>query len=114
MSNDRQKALEDAAKVCESLLQPEECKLDIVNNRPGNNAKIACANAIRSLITAPPQDDSKERLDWLHNNTFVDADGWEYGVARCKFKDGKLLAAEWTLADHSDIDAARVNSGANK
>jgi hypothetical protein len=46
------------------------------------------------------------RLHWLHNNTYVDAEGYEYGVAKVKFENGQPVSVLWTYADHRDVDAA--------
>ncbi len=48
----------------------------------------------------------KARLDWLHTGSgIVDADGYEWGVARIKFNEqGQMVDAQWTLSDHSDLD----------
>ncbi|SRR6266478_3094473 len=52
------------------------------------------------------------RLHWLHNNTWRDEHGYEYGVAKVKFgANGNPESVFWTLADHSDIDSAMQKHG---
>lgn len=46
-----------------------------------------------------------ERLKFLHS-TNIDKNGYEYGVAKVRFANGQLSNFEWTLSDHSDVDAA--------
>jgi hypothetical protein len=47
-----------------------------------------------------------ERLRWLHNNTYKDTEGYEYGVAKIKFENGQPVSVLWTYSDHRDVDAA--------
>lgn len=84
-------------------------------NRNADRIEAAEQAVIKERGKAGQWFDEAERLRWLHHNTYVSPTGWEYGVARVKHdKNGKLVSAEWTLADHSDIDAIRSMTAPEK
>jgi len=47
----------------------------------------------------------RRRFEFLHS-TNVDAEGWEWGVARIRVNEFGEAEYLWGLSDHSDIDAA--------
>jgi hypothetical protein len=50
---------------------------------------------------------SEKRLHWLHdcNNGSTDAEGFEWGIYRVKWEDGKVAQLLHTFSDFSDLDA---------
>ena len=50
----------------------------------------------------------KARIHWLHDcsNGVTDPEGYEWGIYRVKWKDGKAIEVWQTNSDCSDLDAA--------
>ena len=48
----------------------------------------------------------EQRLKWLHDSGPNDAEGFEWGVFRVKWKNGRAVQVWQTLSDLSDLDAA--------
>lgn len=47
----------------------------------------------------------RKRMDFLHSAASVDADGYEWGVFRVKWENGRAVDVQRARADHSDLDA---------
>lgn len=47
------------------------------------------------------------RLAWLHSSESNDVDGYEWGIYRVKWENGRAAEVWQTAADFSDLDAAR-------
>lgn len=47
------------------------------------------------------------RLHWLHDCSTgtLDAEGYEWGIFRVKWENGKAVDVQQTLSDFSDLDA---------
>lgn len=52
------------------------------------------------------KDKNKRRLDWLHEGDMKDKGGYEWGVFRVKWENGKAVDVLQTLSDFSDLDKA--------
>jgi hypothetical protein len=48
----------------------------------------------------------RKRMEFLHSAESVDAEGYEWGVFRVKWENGRAVDVQHVRADHSDIDAA--------
>lgn len=48
----------------------------------------------------------RRRLQFLHSAAAVDADGYEWGIFRVKWENGRAVDVQRTRADHADLDAA--------
>lgn len=48
----------------------------------------------------------RKRMDFLHRADSVDKDGYEWGVFRVKWENGRAVDVQRVRADHSDLDAA--------
>lgn len=51
-------------------------------------------------------DKNKRRLNWLHEGDMKDKGGYEWGVFRVKWENGKAVDVLQTLSDFSDLDKA--------
>lgn len=49
---------------------------------------------------------ARRRMEWLHSRDAVNVDGYEWGVFRVKWENGRAVEVLQTLADGSDLDAA--------
>lgn len=54
----------------------------------------------------------QKRMEFLHSAASVDADGYEWGVFRVKWANGRVVDVQRVRADHSDLDAAIAGHGA--
>lgn len=50
-----------------------------------------------------PSYSNSDRLNFLHT-TNCDSEGYEWGVARIKFENGRAVSTLWTNSDSSDLD----------
>ena len=52
-------------------------------------------------------DINAKRLHWLHDCSTgqTDAEGYEWGIYRVKWVDGRAVDVKQTMADFSDLDA---------
>ena len=52
-----------------------------------------------------------QRLQWLHSQAScsIDADGYEWGIWRVKWEQGKAVSVLATNSDFKDLDAAIQN-----
>jgi hypothetical protein len=59
---------------------------------------------------------AEKRLHWLHdcNNGSTDAEGFEWGIYRVKWEDGKVAQLLHTFSDFSDLDAEMAREQNNK
>lgn len=48
----------------------------------------------------------RRRMEFLHSAASVDADGYEWGIFRVKWENGRAVDVQRVRADHSDLDAA--------
>lgn len=60
--------------------------------------------AMRALI-------HEGRLDWLHSTASNNVDGYEWGVFRIKWSDGKAVEILQTFSNFSDLDEAMAATG---
>ena len=49
---------------------------------------------------------ARRRMEWLHSRDAMNVDGYEWGVFRVKWENGRAVEVLQTLADGSDLDAA--------
>lgn len=47
-----------------------------------------------------------KRLSWLHSPAALNVDGYEWGIFRVKWENGKAVEVHQTRADFADVDAA--------
>lgn len=48
----------------------------------------------------------RKRMDFLHSSSSVDRDGYEWGIFRVKWENGRAVDVQRVRADHADLDAA--------
>lgn len=51
---------------------------------------------------------AEQRLAWLHSRESNDVNGYEWGIYRVKWENGKAVEVWQTASDFSDLDAARA------
>ncbi len=61
---------------------------------------------VRTETTTPAPITAEQRLVWLHSAGSYNVDGYEWGIYRVKWEDGKAVEVWQTAADFSDLDAA--------
>lgn len=77
----------------------------------GNLHPDARAQAIARAGRADA-DQMRRRLEWLHSPaSHRDADGYEWGIFRVKWENGKAVEVWQTNSDFSDLDAAMAARG---
>lgn len=60
---------------------------------------------LRSLAQIEQARLDRERLEWLHGPEETDLDGYEWGIYRVRWQNGRAVDVQATLADLSDLDA---------
>ena len=83
----------------------ERCLLALDESRGFHLTTAQTKELLRLAIVGLEANRDAERLAALHTS-LVDSDGYEWGVARVKWKSGKPESVLWGLSDHSDLDAA--------
>lgn len=48
----------------------------------------------------------RKRMQFLHSSSSVDRDGYEWGIFRVKWENGRAVEVQRVRADHADLDAA--------
>ncbi len=71
----------------------------------GNLHPDARAQAIARASRADA-DRMAERLHWLHSPASNNVDGYEWGIYRVKWENGRAVEVWQTNGDFSDLDAA--------
>lgn len=69
----------------------------------------ALDDAARSA--AAPAILARRRLEWLHSRDACNVDGYEWGIFRVKWENGRAAEVWQTSADFSDLDAAMASRG---
>lgn len=71
------------------------------------------ARAINDSIreATAPEIIARRRMEWLHSRDACNVDGYEWGVFRVKWEDGRAVEVWQTNADFSDLDAAMGTDG---
>lgn len=96
----------EAEEVREALAELEAIREYLWPNQTGMPNKYRnCLVAIQArerLLTR-----YKARLEWLHDCSAgtTDAEGYEWGIYRVKWENGKAVEVWQTNADFSDLDA---------
>ena len=88
-----------------SYLKDSIAKSHALSDAPtlGNLHPDARAQAISR---ASREDEASARLHWLHSPASNNVNGYEWGIYRLKWQNGKPVEVCQTLADFSDLDEA--------
>lgn len=49
---------------------------------------------------------ARRRMEWLHSRDAMHVDGYEWGIFRVRWENGRAVEVLQTLSDCSDLDAA--------
>lgn len=78
--------------------------LAVLDSMPTQDDGGRARDLLRTALATPQS--AEVRLAWLHSPRSHDVDGYEWGIYRVKWADGKAVQVLQTLADFSDLDAA--------
>jgi len=81
----------------------KDAKVGEVTKLPADLAKALDDAAVAA---AAPVIMARRRMEWLHSRDACNVDGYEWGVFRVKWENGRAVEVWQTAADFSDLDDA--------